>query len=151
MRCVLALALVLSVTGVASADVSHAGWPKRDGVLWIARDVDSRNTGTERNDELLGGDGSDRIHGGSGHDVIWGDKNPSGQPAGQHDIVWGGGGADWIYTSHGTNEIHGGGGADNIWGYYGHGVIDCGPGRDTAHVRLNHAYRVRRCERIKHF
>src|SRR4051812_7244944 len=77
MRFVLALALLLSATGVASANVSHAGWPERTGVLWIAPDSNSRNTGTDRNDELLGGDGSDRVHGGAGHDVIWGDKNPS--------------------------------------------------------------------------
>lgn len=149
--CTLLALGVPGLCGVAGADVSHKGWPQRTGVLWIAQDSDSHGHGTVRNDELLGGDGSDRIHGSTGNDVIWGDKNPSGQPATQHDVVWGGEGNDWIYTSHGTNEINGGPGADNIWGYYGHGVIDCGPGMDTVHVRMNHAYRVRRCETIKHF
>src|SRR5919205_61282 len=46
----------------------------------------------------------------------------------QRDALDGGPGNDWIYSSHGHNDISGGAGNDHIWGHYGHGTIDCGPG-----------------------
>lgn len=131
--------------------VSHAGWPAVSGVLWIADAAGRTGTGTDLNDEMLGGHGDDTLHGGAGADILWGDQHPTGNDAWQHDVLDGGDGPDWIYTSHGTNTVTGGAGNDQIWAYYGHGTIDCGPGRDTAHVRMNGAYRLRNCERVLHF
>lgn len=133
--------------------VSHKGWPAVTGILWkVVADDGRRKVGGERNDELLGHHGSDRIAGADGHDIVWGDWDPKDNNTRQHDVLRGGSGNDWIYSSHGTNRIFGGKGRDYIWAYYGHGTIDCGPGkRDTARVRLNSGYRVRNCERIKNF
>jgi hypothetical protein len=136
--------------------VSHKGWPKVTGVLWQIRDVRGGYTlvGAELNDELLGRHGSDRIRGNAGKDIIWGDWDPKNNNTWQRDLLDGGPGDDWIYSSHGRNTIAGGAGDDYIWAYYGRGTIDCGPGRgDTARIRLEPAnqYRVRNCERIKNF
>ena len=44
-------------------------------------------------------------------------------------------------------------GNDRIIAYYGHGTIDCGPGKnDYAQTRWqSNAYKVRNCELIRHF
>lgn len=131
--------------------VSHAGWPDITGVLSMADAGGRRATGTALNDELLGGDGSDTLIGGPGDDVLWGDSNPVGNDTWQHDSLWGGSGADWIYTSHGTNAVHAGPGDDHVWAYYGHGTIDCGPGHDIVRVRPGGSYRLRNCEVVGHF
>ena len=44
-----------------------------------------------------------------------------------------------------ANAVSGGPGNDYIWAFYGHGVIDCGPGHDTVRVRMNGAYKLRGC------
>ena len=44
-----------------------------------------------------------------------------------------------------------GAGKDFIWAYYGHGTIDCGPGKDTARVRMNGAFKLKRCEKVLHW
>jgi hypothetical protein len=139
-------------TAGGNGSVSHAGWPAVTGVLWIADAAGRTATGTDANDELLGGHGNDTLRGAGGNDILWGDKNPTHNDTWQHDSQWGGAGRDWIYTSHGTNVVHGGSGNDVLWGYYGHGTIDCGAGaRDIAHVRMNGAYLLRGCEIVKHF
>src|SRR3954469_855218 len=87
------LLAVLALGGVAQAKTSHAGWPSIDGVLKIDKqDSGFPMTGTERNDELLGGHASDEIAGGGGRDVLWGDFKPSGQGTAQHDRLNGGAG-----------------------------------------------------------
>jgi hypothetical protein len=133
--------------------VSHKGWPSITGVFWqVTGNRGRRFVGGAKNDELLGHHGSDRIAGAGGNDVIWGDWDPKNNNTWQKDVLRGGSGNDWIYSSHGHNRIYGGPGRDYIWAYYGRGTIDCGPGKnDTARVRLNSAYRVRNCERIKNF
>jgi len=136
------------------AKVSHKGWPRIFGVFWIVRSQTAGRafTGSHLNDELLGHHGSDRIRGGDGHDVIWGDWDPNNNNTRQHDVLDGGPGNDWIYSSHGYNVIRGGPGRDYIWAYYGRGTIDCGPGRnDTARVRLVNEYKIKNCERIVNF
>jgi hypothetical protein len=60
-------------------------------------------------------------------------------------------GNDWLYPSHGRSIVYGGSGADYVWAYYGKGLVDCGPGVDTARIRTNGAFRTRHCERIRHF
>ena len=79
---------------------------------------------------LLGGAGSDTIHGGPGDDVIWGDRHPSPNGPDQTDNLYGGAGNDWIYASHGINHIDAGSGDDHVFAYFGRGTIDCGPGND---------------------
>jgi Ca2+-binding RTX toxin-like protein len=102
--------------------------------------------------ELLGGHGNDTIYAGPQGDVIWGDYKPSGQPSTQVDRMVGGAGRDFIYASHGTNDISAGSGNDYIKAHYGHGVIDCGGGVDVLYVsrRAQKHYKIRRCETISH-
>lgn len=133
--------------------VSHKGWPAVTGILWkVLDDRGHRKIGGRRNDELLGHHGSDRISGRAGKDIIWGDWDPSNNNTWQRDVLRGGDGNDWIYSSHGRNSITGGRGRDYIWAYYGRGTIDCGPGRqDTVRVRVVNGYRIRNCERVRNF
>jgi hypothetical protein len=109
-------------------------------------------TSRHGHNELLGGHGHDAIHAGPWGDVIWGDYKPSGQPATQHDQIWGGRGRDHIYAGHGHNTIRAGGGRDWIKAHWGRGLIDCGAGRDLLYVsrRAQRHYVIRRCERISH-
>jgi Ca2+-binding RTX toxin-like protein len=132
--------------------VSHKGWPAITGILWkVLGSHNARKTGGPDNDELLGHHGSDRIQGMAGKDVLWGDWNPKNNNGRQRDVLRGGAGDDWIYPSHGRTVVDAGPGKDYVWAYYGSGTIDCGPGRDIARVRLETKFRVRNCERIRHF
>jgi hypothetical protein len=132
--------------------VSHAGWPAITGIYWQVEDGhSSKHSGTPDNDELLGHHGSDTISGLAGKDVIWGDWEPN-NPSGQKDVMYGGDGNDFIYPSHGLNRMFGGRGNDRIIAFYGHGTIDCGPGKsDFVQTRENGAYKVKNCEVIRHF
>jgi Ca2+-binding RTX toxin-like protein len=155
--------------GKEHGKVSHKGWPKITGELWVVDHNGRSGTGTKLNDELLGGHGDDRLVGGKGNDVIWGDMWPTGNTTSQRDVLIGNAGRDWIYASHGTNRIAGGEGDDVIWSYFavnvkldagpgndkvwvknGRGVVDCGPGRDRLRVPLE-GYTYRNCERIRHY
>jgi RTX calcium-binding nonapeptide repeat (4 copies) len=130
--------------------VSHLGWPAVTGILWIVRpeaDIGQTDNGTELNDELLGLHGNDTLRGGFGHDILWGDQLPVGNNEWQHDVMDGGAGNDWIYSSHGRNDIQGGAGNDHIWGHFGRGTIDCGSGWDVVHTKHRSTYRLRHCER----
>jgi Ca2+-binding RTX toxin-like protein len=131
---------------------SHRGWPAVTGILWIVRPATrgKSDSGTGLNDELLGSHGNDVLSGGVGHDILWGDQLPTGNNTWQHDLMDGGPGKDWIYSSHGHNDIQGGPGSDHIWGHYGHGTIDCGPGWDVVHTKRHSTYRLRNCERHLH-
>jgi Ca2+-binding RTX toxin-like protein len=132
--------------------VPHNGWPAVTGILWKVLDSTGRKkVGGPDNDELLGHHGSDRLSGGPGHDIIWGDWDPDNNNGRQHDVLNGGPGNDWIYPSHGSTVVRGGAGRDYVWAYYGRGSIDCGPGNDTARVRLNGPWKVHNCERVLHF
>ena len=139
--------------GVGTGNVSHKGWPKITGILWKVLDSgDHEREGTKDNDELLGHHGDDTLYGLAGRDVLWGDWEKD-NPANQTDVMRGGDDNDFIYPSHGKNNMYGGAGNDRIIAYYGHGLIDCGPGKkDYAQTRWQRDdYRVRNCERIRHF
>ena len=132
--------------------VPHNGWPAVTGILWKVLDSTGRKkVGGADNDELLGHHGSDRIFGGAGHDILWGDWDPQNNNTRQKDLLDGGPGNDWIYPSHGSTVVKAGAGRDYVWAYYGRGTIDCGPGNDTARVKLNGPWKVRNCERVLHF
>jgi Ca2+-binding RTX toxin-like protein len=141
--------------GTGTGKVSHAGWPKITGILWMVRESAGTHkfVGTEDNDEMLGHHGDETLDGGAGRDVLWGDWDPKVNPSNQTDILRGGDNNDFIYPSHGKNNMYGGKGNDRIIAYYGHGLIDCGPGpRDFAQTRwMMNNYKVRNCEIIRHF
>ena len=89
-----------------------------------------------RHNYLLGGDGNDTIWAGDVGDVIWGDSHPGGQPESQRDYLHGGPGVDWLYASHGFNEIWTGAGNDHVALVYGHGTVYCnGKGTKTLTMR----------------
>ena len=132
--------------------VPHNGWPAVTGILWKVLDSSGRKkVGGAANDELLGHHGSDRIFGGAGNDILWGDWDPANNNTHQKDVLDGGPGNDWLYPSHGSTVVKGGAGKDYVWAYYGRGTIDCGPGKDTARVKLNGPWKLRNCERVLHF
>ena len=132
--------------------VPHNGWPAVTGILWKVLDSSGRKkVGGAANDELLGHHGSDRLFGGAGHDILWGDWDPANNNTHQKDVLDGGPGNDWLYPSHGSTVVKGGAGKDYVWAYYGRGTIDCGPGQDTARVKLNGPWKLRNCERVLHF
>lgn len=161
-RLLIVALLLLGSLGLASAAVanhtpgactgcaSHVYWPEIDGVIRKAEGASAHFTGTRRDDELLGHHGSDVLRGGPGSDVLWGDWDPDGQPATQHDVILGGAGSDFIYASHGRNVIHAGAGNDAISIHYGHGILDCGPGRDVYHVARSRraGWTIRNCEKV---
>ncbi|MGA2758406.1 MAG: hypothetical protein ABSF58_13740, partial [Solirubrobacteraceae bacterium] len=66
-----------------------------------------------------------------------------------HDVLYGGPGNDWIYTSHGYNVVYGGPGNDHIFGYFGHGRINCGPGHDIVTLFNLSAYKTVNCEVVR--
>jgi hypothetical protein len=129
--------------------VSHRNWPAVTGILWSVRDsADRAKTGSPLNDELLGRHGSDRISGRGGADIIWGDWDPKDNNETQRDVLSGGNGGDFIYTSHGRNTVTGGKGNDHVWAFFGRGTINCGPGNDIVRLRPgSKAYKLRSCER----
>lgn len=123
--------------GNARKCAGHEFWPRMTG-----GDVQIANAGrgstlrgrANNSDELLGWHGSDVLYGRGQSDVLWADHAAGGQPRGQWDRLFGGAGADFIYSSHGRNTISGGPGNDAIKARYGRGVVDCGAGRDIVHL-----------------
>jgi hypothetical protein len=107
---------------------SHAGWPE-DECLKMDKGPVGRThmlVGLLHvHNWLLGGYGNDTMYAGGDGDVIWGDYHPEGQPESQRDYIHGGPGADWIYSSHGYNEIWTGAGDDHLALVYGHGIVFC--------------------------
>jgi hypothetical protein len=110
----------------ALGEASHAGWPhtthheghphNESGVMRGLPGVHNM---------LLGGDGNDTIWAGEEGDVIWGDSHPVQNSESQSDLLHGGAGPDWIYSSHGHNVIWTGAGNDHIALVYGHGTVFC--------------------------
>jgi hypothetical protein len=140
-------------TPAAIAQTSHKGWPKINGDLYINKsDRSTEHHGGAKNDELLGGHGDDQLYGEGGKDVLWGDYKASGQGTAQRDLLDSGAGNDFIYASHGYNDIQGGTGADIIHSHFGRGKIDCGPGHDILFIshKARKGYKVSHCETISY-
>jgi Ca2+-binding RTX toxin-like protein len=149
----LAAACLVAAAGASAqtgGKTGHQYWPTIDGLLKKADAGNVKYVGTSRSDELLGHHGSDDLRGGDANDVLWGDWDPAGQPTTQKDVIYGGNGTDFIYGSHGTNEIYAGNGNDVISVHYGRGRVDCGPGRDIYHVARSRKskYKFLHCEKV---
>jgi RTX calcium-binding nonapeptide repeat (4 copies) len=132
-----AIAIAAAAAGSALAMASHEGWPPTRHHVGHPHNESGTMRGlTGVHNMLLGGDGNDRIIAGDLGDVIWGDSHPGGQPESQHDYLHGGPGPDWLYASHGLNDIWTGAGNDHVALVYGHGTVHCdGPGVKTLIVR----------------
>jgi hypothetical protein len=129
---------------------SHKYWPTIDGKIERAGSGAVTYRGTSRSDQLMGHHGSDDIRSGDGSDILWGDYDPNGQPTTQKDVMYGGNATDFIYGSHGYNEIYAGNGNDVVSVHYGRGRVDCGPGRDIYHVARSRKskYKFINCEKV---
>jgi hypothetical protein len=111
-----------------AAEANHTGWPPDECLKMDKGSPGLSHTlvGLEHvHNWLLGGYGSDTIYAGAAGDVVWGDYHPEGQPESQSDYIHGGAGDDWIYSSHGYNEIWTGAGDDHLALVYGHGTVIC--------------------------
>ena len=148
--------LLACVAGPASAKISHAGWPRITGDLLMHKLDESGPivaVKLRRHNELLGGHGNDVITGGNIGDVIWDDFKPTGNTETQSDVLIGGGGRDFIYASHGHNDIDAGPGNDVVHAHFGTGgTINCGTGRDLVYVshRSRPLYTLISCERVSY-
>ena len=131
---------------------SHEHWPRIEieNVQRADKVGSTTLVGGPRSDQLMGHHTSDTLRGKGASDVLWGDFDPNGQPTSQVDRIYGGGGKDFIYGSHGRNVIRAGGGNDAISVHYGRGTVDCGAGRDIYHVARSRKkrYRFRSCEKV---
>jgi Ca2+-binding RTX toxin-like protein len=129
---------LLACTATASGMANHEGWPPDEhhqGHPGNESGVMHGHSGVHN--MLLGGDGNDTIWAGNEGDVIWGDSHPGGQPSSQRDFLHGGAGEDWLYASHGFNEIWTGAGNDHVALVYGYGTVHCnGPGLKTLVMRF---------------
>lgn len=105
---------------------------------------------TRRHHELLGGARNDTVHAGPAGDVVWGDYNYPSNPTSQRDKLYGGKGADFIYASHGNNEIHTGGGKDAVLARYGRGKIYCDSRNTVVNLskQSKKRYRLYRCGKV---
>jgi len=140
----------------SAAMANHTGWPSLQCLK-----MDKGTYGLSHvlvglahvHNYLLGGYGNDTIWAGDEGDVIWGDYHPSGQTTAQHDALHGGAGTDWIYSSHGYNDIWTGAGEDHVALVYGFGSVHCnGPGLKTLVMRLlpkNRHWHLIGCHRKK--
>ncbi|HTA11860.1 MAG TPA: hypothetical protein VK765_00465 [Solirubrobacteraceae bacterium] len=110
------------------AEANHNGWPADECLKMDKGSAGFSHTllGLEHvHNWLLGGYGNDTLYAGERGDVMWGDYHPEGQSESQRSYIHGGAGADWIYSSHGYNEIWTGGGDDHLALVYGHGIVRC--------------------------
>jgi RTX calcium-binding nonapeptide repeat (4 copies) len=124
------IAFALSCAGQAMALASHAGWPHWTHLAQHVNDESGTLRGLEgQHNLLLGGNGNDTIFAANQGDILWGDSHATTQSTSQRDYLHGGAGPDWIYASHGFNEIWTGAGNDHVALVYGYGVVHCnGPG-----------------------
>lgn|GEM_PF-936702 len=132
-------ATIASLPRASVAMANHTGWPA-DECLKMDKGPAGRShtiVGLKHvHNWLLGGYGNNTIYAGDEGDVIWGDYHPEGQPESQRDYIHGGAGSDWIYSSHGYNEIWTGAGNDHLALVYGHGIVYCnGTGLKTFVMR----------------
>jgi Ca2+-binding RTX toxin-like protein len=112
------------------------------GISWQAGDGGAMRHGSERNDNLLGGHGADRILGLGGDDVIWGDRHHGNGGTRSRDELAGGDGNDTIYGGRGRNTIAGDAGDDYLQGGARDNTIIGGAGNDEIRLRGHGTNRV---------
>jgi Ca2+-binding RTX toxin-like protein len=105
------------------------------GITRLMGNGGGRKNGTERNDNLLGGHGSDRLLGMGGDDIIWGDRHPGDGGRRSFDRLYGKDGNDTIYGGRGRNTISGGAGNDYLQGGDRRNTIYGGDGDDEIRLR----------------
>ena len=104
-----------------------AAQPNCENVIDEAREIDplrgrtyqvpsGTRHGTDRNDRINGGPGSNKLYGEGGDDIIWGDSTHqvAGKARNQTDFLSGGFGNDTIYAGRGKNTVMGGDGDDYL-------------------------------------
>jgi hypothetical protein len=139
----------------AQGKTSHKGWPHINGDLKMHKadqNGELRATKVNKHNELLGGHGDDVIIAGKVGDVLWGDYKPCCQPESQSDTIMGGPAKDFIYASHGRNEIHTGGGNDQIHVHFGRGDVYCEGDKPTVFISHKNRsnYKLHGCKRISY-
>lgn len=105
------------------------------GIRYTAPESGGVETGTDRNDNMNGGHGSDRLYGGAGDDNFWADQNVEEGGFDARDVVDGGAGDDTIYGGRGFNRLFGGPGNDFVQGGTGRNVLFGGGGDDEIRTR----------------
>jgi Ca2+-binding RTX toxin-like protein len=123
------------VDGCEHIVLAHRAVDPARGIRYTAPESGGVKHGTERNDHMNGGHGSDRLFGEGGDDDFWADQNVDGGGYGAHDLVEGGAGNDTIYGGRGFNRLFGGPGDDFIQGGNGSNVLIGGDGDDTIRTR----------------
>jgi Ca2+-binding RTX toxin-like protein len=107
-----------------------------------------RLVGSRLGDRILGGAGDDHLFGGRGSDCLDGGAGRDFVSGGAgSDALSGGRGADRIVAGGGRDSVAAGAGNDSVYAVAG-GTdrVNCGSGRDTAHVSRNDL--VKGCERV---
>ena len=97
------------------------GSNKSDQLLGID-DVADIIVGGNGNDKVRGGTGGDRLKGGNGNDKLYGE--------GDDDILNGGAGKDRLFGGEGNDQLKGGGSNDRLDGGPGDDILKGGGGRD---------------------
>ena len=106
------------------------------GEKFISPDEGASQTGSAKNDKLLGMHGPDKFFGEGGDDIVWADQlsDPGGFDS--VDYLHGGAGDDTIYGGYGTTFSFGDDGNDFIQGGIGkRNVIKAGAGNDVVRLR----------------
>jgi Ca2+-binding RTX toxin-like protein len=147
----LAAAAVLVTLAVAPAAPAKlvVGTPGDD--VLAGTDHRDRIRGLAGNDTIAGNGGPDLLFGGPGADSVTGDDGS--------DLLWGGHGNDTLEGGNGPDLLFGGKGLDTLEGGEGNDVlrtvdrdalpdiVDCGPGRDRAVIRVGDV--AVNCERVR--
>jgi len=131
--CLVLFVLVLSSSALAErADTREHRWERpADQVASVVPDVGDAVapgdalipvSGTEGNDELIGGSGDEHIQGLGGDDTIYGQ--------GGSDLLDGGTGNDTLLGGDAQDHVRGGLGNDILTGGVGNDLLVGGPGRD---------------------
>jgi len=105
------------------------------GIHWSAPNSGGVKHGTDRNDIVNGGRGTDHLYLEGGDDVSFGDLDNSPGGYDGRDFIYGGDGQDTIYGGRGFNLLDGGPGDDYLQGSIGRNVLHGGPGDDTIRIR----------------
>ena len=127
----------IELTGLTTADLTNSDFILVDPPVITTTEGADDITGTDADEEFLGGDGADRLRGEGGDDTIDGGSG--------RDTLFGGDGLDSITGGSGQDQIRGGdgadtllGGADNdrIYGDEGADLIDGGNANDRLYGGL---------------